>query len=466
MIKDLLAEDTICAIATPVGLGGIGIIRISGKLSSGIVERIFLPSRTTFPLKSHYLHHGWVRDVRTGEVVDEVLVSFMKGPRTYTREDVVEINCHSGYAVLNRILKIVQDCGARLAEPGEFTYRAFINGRIDLLQAEAVLDLIESRTEKSLQMARNQLMGEFSERVHGWLNSLNELIAYLEAGVDFSDDVEEEIAYSDILKKLSEELIASIRCFLEKAFRSQVIKEGVRLALVGKPNVGKSSLLNAILDRERAIVTEYAGTTRDVIEDSFVLDGILIRIMDTAGIRKDADYIEKIGIERAIDSIREADVIFWLLDVSVPLSEEDEEIFEIIKSHRFIVVLNKTDLPALFDERDINKRFKISRPVVKISALVKEDVDRLLMFFKEHCLRELVDEASEALAVNERQKQHFEAALYFLNRACDMLKDNQFVDLVLYELYEAKKELEKILGKEGSPDDILDRVFSRFCIGK
>ncbi len=466
MIRDLLAEDTICAIATPVGLGGIGIIRISGKLSSKIAEEIFLPSRATFPLRSHYLHHGWIRDVRTGEVVDEVLLSFMKGPRTYTREDVVEINCHSGYAVLSKILEIVRSCGARLAEPGEFTYRAFINGRIDLVQAEAVLDLIESRTEKSLQIARNQLMGEFSEQVQKWLNMLDEFIASLEAGVDFSDDIEEEAVDFDILENLRNGLIAPIEYFLEKAACSQVIREGVKLALVGKPNVGKSSLLNAILNRERAIVTEYEGTTRDVIEDSFVLDGVLIKIMDTAGIRKNADYIEKIGIEKAISSIKEADIVFWLMDVSVPLSEEDEEIFEVVKSHRFMVVLNKMDLPALFDEDDIRKRFKISEPVVKISALVKEDVDRLLMFLREHYLKGLVDEASEALAVNERQKRHLERGLYFLSRAYNMLKSNQFVDLVLYELYEAKRELEKILGKHGLPDDILDRIFSRFCIGK
>lgn len=466
MLKDLLAEDTICAIATPVGLGGIGIIRISGKESCNIAEQIFLPSQAKFPLKSHRLYHGWIRDPESGELVDEVLLSFMKAPRTYTKEDVVEINCHSGYAVLNTLLKIVLKCGARMADPGEFTYRAFLNGRIDLLQAEAVLELVESKSEKALKLAKNQLKGNYSELVAKWLDSLNNVISLLEASVDFSEDVEDENFSPSVVEQLKSELIDPIADLVKRGSSFQIIKEGVKLALVGKPNVGKSSLLNALLNKERAIVTEYAGTTRDVIEDTFVLDGILIRVVDTAGIRKKADYIEKIGIEKAVESLKEANLILWLIDISVPLTEEDEQIFQIIKDKRFFVVLNKADLTPAFDEGEIERRLKIKEPVIKISAIIRDDVDRLKNFLREHYLRMLVDETSEAIAINDRHRELFTSSLNFLGNAYQMLIENRYPELVLYELYQAKKELEKILGKCEVPSDILDRIFSRFCIGK
>ncbi len=466
MLKDLLAEDTICAIATPVGLGGIGIIRISGKESCNIAEQIFLPSQAKFPLKSHRLYHGWIRDPESGELVDEVLLSFMKAPRTYTKEDVVEINCHSGYAVLNTLLKIVLKCGARMADPGEFTYRAFLNGRIDLLQAEAVLELVESKSEKALKLAKNQLKGNYSELVAKWLDSLNNVISLLEASVDFSEDVEDENFSPSVVEQLKSELIDPIADLVKRGSSFQIIKEGVKLALVGKPNVGKSSLLNALLNKERAIVTEYAGTTRDVIEDTFVLDGILIRVVDTAGIRKKADYIEKIGIEKAVESLKEANLILWLIDISVPLTEEDEQIFQIIKDKRFFVVLNKADLTPAFDEGEIERRLKIKEPVIKISAIIRDDVERLKNFLREHYLRMLVDETSEAIAINDRHRELFSSLLNFLGNAYQMLIENRYPELVLYELYQAKKELEKILGKCEVPSDILDRIFSRFCIGK
>ncbi len=466
MIRDILAKDTICAIATPLGLGGIGIVRISGCLSESIAERVFVPSRAKFPLTSHRLYHGWIRNPRTDALIDEVLLSLMKAPHTYTREDVLEINCHSGYAVLEEILEIVMECGARLAEPGEFTYRAFLNGRIDLVQAEAVVDIVESRSKKSLEIARNQLHGAFSEIVQNWLELLADFISELEAHVDFAEDIDEELDLHVFAARLCSELIAPMERVLDRASRSRIVQEGVRLAIVGKPNVGKSSLLNALLQKDKAIVTEFAGTTRDVVEDYIILDGVLLKIMDTAGIREKADPIEQMGIERTLKVVESAHVIIWVLDRSVPLSNEDFRIFDVVRGRRILGILNKSDLPPAFEEDEVRRAFGSDFPVVTISVFRRDDVAYVKQLLRQEYLAELVDDSSEAFAINRRQEEHLRGCLDHLKEAQTLLEKGEFLELVLYELHYGKEELEVIVGKGHLTDDILDRVFSRFCIGK
>ncbi|MEJ5301171.1 MAG: tRNA uridine-5-carboxymethylaminomethyl(34) synthesis GTPase MnmE [Thermodesulforhabdaceae bacterium] len=495
MIRDILGQDTICAIATPVGIGGIGIVRISGKNAVKIAEKIFRPASASFPLASHRLYYGWIYDPETGSLIDEVLLSVMKSPRTYTREDVVEINCHSGYAVLEEILRVVMAQGARLAAPGEFTYRAFLHGRIDLSQAEAVQEIVSSRSRASLDMARRQLQGECFLAVTNWIETLTDILAHIEAHLDFPEDVEDESESGDLAsdgdsifalnqlltKRLEDELIQPIRRVLKSFDSVQLLREGVSLALVGKPNVGKSSLLNALLEKDRAIVTEYAGTTRDVIEDSFTIDGVLVRIMDTAGIREKADYIEALGIERTLRVIKEANIILWLLDVSENLTREDDYIFEIIKDSRYLMLINKADLPHRWEESVLRSRYDTRAPVIMMSAKRKEDVESLKNFIREHFLKQAIDDASESFAINKRHNEHLVRALESLERARLLLEGENgeegrtrhgalhFLppyELIAYELESARKELNAIVGKEASMEDVLDRVFSQFCIGK
>ncbi|SFM74746.1 tRNA uridine-5-carboxymethylaminomethyl(34) synthesis GTPase MnmE [Thermodesulforhabdus norvegica] len=469
MIRDLTAKDTICAIATPLGLGGIGIVRISGKASREILSKIFRPSRAKFPLKSHRLYHGWVYDPGTGERLDEVLVSYMKAPHTYTREDVVEINCHSGYVILEEILRLVLKCGARLADPGEFTYRAFLHGRIDLAQAEAVADIVESKSRRALDIARRQLEGALSSLVSSWLDLLTDIMAHLEAAIDFEEDTEGEIEETlQLAERLKKELIDPIEKTERESRELSILREGVRLALVGKPNVGKSSIMNALLKRERALVTHFPGTTRDIIEDTFVLEGIPITIMDTAGIRRDADYIERLGIERAISRIGEANIILWILDLSVPLSKEDDEIFELLKksSQSLAVVLNKADLAHAFGPEDVKKRYGIDSALVTISAIRPGDVDMLKGFIKNRFLKEAVEAVSESFVVSKHHREYLNTAVEALLRVYGLMLEGASPEIVLVELYDAKKALETILGKGDVGEGILDRIFSRFCIGK
>ncbi len=468
MIRDLLAKDTICAIATPLGIGGIGIIRISGKDALKIAKRIFIPKLPKDSLDSHRLYYGWIKKPETEEIIDEVLLSFMKAPKTYTREDVVEINCHSGYAVLEEILKVVIKEGARLAEPGEFTYRAFLHGRIDLSQAEAVNEIIRSRSQVALKIARKQLEGDTYLKISEWIDLITDLITHLEARIDFEDELEDDDPsfYEHLLANMENYLISPIEEALSSFERTKILREGVSMALIGKPNVGKSSLLNSLLEKERAIVTEHAGTTRDVIEDYFILDGVIVKIMDTAGIRKKVSYIEALGIEKTIKTIEDAHIILWVLDLSENLSKEDDYIYGLIKNKRYCIVLNKADKPNLFDESTVKKRYDEKAPLIKISALKKEDIARLRSFIKETYLKEAIEEVSTGFLINERHKEHLEKALSALYRAKSLLELGSSHEFISFELKDAQKELNAIIGKEISAEEILDRVFSQFCIGK
>ena len=460
-----LPEDTICAIATPIGEGGIGIIKISGPEALNIAAKLFRPGKTSHSFESHRLLYGAILDSNSREVVDEVLLSFMAGPHTYTREDVVEINCHGGHLVLGRVLELALQAGCRLAEHGVFTRLAFLNGRIDLSQAEAVLDIIHSRSEQSLLMANRHLRGDFRERIVAWRDQLFRLHTEVEAFIDFSDDLEEEPAQSQSLAQRLEDVTLPLEQVLANYDHGRILRQGLTLVLAGKPNVGKSSLLNALLGKDRAIVTPIPGTTRDVIEDSFLLSGVLVSILDTAGIRLKADGIESIGIEKTLASVAEADVVLWLLDQSQPLTDEDDRVFAAVGSRPHVVLLNKSDLPALITATEVMERYGLSRPAISLSVFNRADIENLRTHLIDNFLKRPLQMSSSAIVPNLRQKTCFEQAVESLHRAQQLVAESSYTELVSMELHAATRCLDRVLGMEAD-DDLLDSICSQFCIGK
>ena len=465
-----LLQDTICAIATPIGEAGIGLIRLSGPDALNSALKIFRAKDPTRTLRSHTLNYGWIKDPVSGELVDEVLLSYMAAPGTYTREDVIEINCHSGYAVLNRILELVLATGTRLAQPGEFTRRAFLNGRIDLSQAEAVIEIIRSRSEQGLLLANRHLRGDFRQLIEKWRQTLILIQTRIEAFIDFSEDIEEEAeeeapAYESILAELREAVQGPVRAALNKYEEGRMLREGLTLVLVGKPNVGKSSMLNALLGKDRAIVTSAPGTTRDVIEDTFLLQGVQVRILDTAGIRNQPDEIESYGIERTIRSVSEADVVLWLIDNSRPLTSEDQKVYEAVGDSRCIVLLNKSDLAPAFQIDKVQQRFPGPGPVFSLSVKNPSDIERLKNYMAEAFIMRPLQRCRSQIVPNMRQKECLENAMSALMRAEQLLSSNAYGELVSLEIEGARRQLEAVLGWEND-DELLDKIFSQFCIGK
>lgn len=462
-------SETICAIATPIGIGGIGIIKISGPDALTILKEIFTASSSSpFPPPSHKLTYGWIVDPASGTPVDEVLASYMAGPRSYTGEDVVEINCHSGYAVLNRILMLVLARGARLARPGEFTLRAFLNGRLDLSQAEAVVDVIHARSEKALEAAGRQLRKGLGEAVSRWREELLDMEARLEALMDFPDEMDSEAEPSELKElasRLEECVLPTIRTIVDLYDDARVLREGLSMVLVGKPNVGKSSLLNALVGQDRAIVTPIAGTTRDVIEDGFLVGGLWVRVLDTAGIREKPDVIESLGIERTLRSVDEADLVLWIVDQSRLLDGDDDRIEEKTRAKRRIVVLNKSDCPAVTTPQALSARYALLDPVIPLCAHDPRDIQRLKAFLEEAVLREMILGAESTFAVNVRQKECLERAAEALSAAVDVARTQGLPELISEEIRIARLAMEEILGVRVD-DAVLERIFSRFCIGK
>lgn len=459
-------DDTICAPATTPGEAGIGIIKLSGPEALAIVQPLFETNPASCRWQSHRLYYGWIRDPDADCRVDEVLVSCMRAPHSYTGEDVVEINCHSGFAVLNRILQLVLAGGARLAAPGEFTRRAFLSGRIDLSQAEAVAEIIRSRSERSLEMAGRQLRGELRRQVQRWRELGLDLQARIEAGLDFADDLDQEPTWRRLLTTAIEDrLLPEINQLIEHYSARRVLRDGLALVLVGRPNVGKSSWLNALVGKERAIVTSIPGTTRDVIEDSLDLAGVQVKLLDTAGIHRRADQVEAIGIERALDVLGQADLALWLIDRSEPLTAADDLIHQHLQGRPWIGILNKSDLPAALTPATIHERYRPSLGLLELSAFDPEAPARLKNLLKSRLLDGILADGARPFVPNLRQHQALTAAAEALGRAVALANEGGYPELITSELETSRKCFDAILGATAD-GDLLERIFAQFCIGK
>jgi len=462
----MFTDDTIAAISTPLGEGGIGIVRLSGKNSIEIAENIFSSpkKRTLQNMKSSSIIYGHIHNPSTGEKIDEVLVTVMKSPHSYTKEDVVEINCHGGMNTLRKTLELVLRQGARLADPGEFTRRAFINGRIDLSQAEAILDLIRSKTDESRRIAIEQLHGGLSEKITALRDSLMAICVNVEAYIDFPEDEIETASKQDLFLSMKD-IGRDIETLLKTYDEAKFFREGLSTAIVGRPNVGKSSLLNALLQKDRAIVTDIPGTTRDVIEEYLNIKGLPLRIMDTAGIRDVKDIAEKEGVRRSLRSIENADLVIAIFDQSEPLRDEDFDVMERIKNKTAIAVLNKCDLPAAFSQESFSSFILHASSPLHISATTGDGLEELKEAIFNSCLKDWKEEREGVVVTNLRHKTSIENALKALHRASQALTENQPIEIIAIELRCSLDKLGEIVGTV-TTEDILNRIFSDFCIGK
>ena len=459
----MFIDDTIAAIATAPGEGGIGIIRISGSNSLQVAEEIF-KSVSGKKISEYNLRSLIYGDIFDGEKrIDEVLVAYMKGPHSYTGEDVIEINCHGGFISVKKILELILTKDVRLAEAGEFTKRAFLNGRIDLSQAEAVIDVIKSKTDKAQEVAQSQLEGSLAKKIRELRNKVTEVLAQLEVSIDFSDEDVEDVTYKEIEEK-SLELRAEIKKLYDSAESGKILRDGLKTVIIGKPNVGKSSLLNSILGENRAIVTEIPGTTRDVIEEFVNIKGIPLKIVDTAGIRETEDIVEKIGVQKSKESIEFADLVIIVLDSSKQLSDEDLEILQSAQSKKTIVLLNKIDLEQVIDESEIEK-FVGKENINKISALKNEGIEQIHDKIEAMVFTGDVKSSSSLVITNSRHKDALYKAYNSINDAIDGIMQRLPYDFIEVDFKNIWDYLGYING-DTVQEDLLDTIFSNFCIGK
>jgi tRNA modification GTPase len=456
-------EDTIAAISTPLGEGGIGIVRLSGHQAIAIVQSLFSGSQIhdLHVAPTHSLHHGYIIHPETKQVIDETLVTVMRAPRSYTREDVVEINCHGGMLPLRNVLDLVLARGARLASPGEFTKRAFLNGRIDLSQAESVVDIIRAKTDAGLRLAVQQLQGKLSTKVKDIHHDLKHLLASLEAAIDFPEEDLELIPHAHIVMQIGHSL-AQVEQLLASAQEGKIVRDGLSVAIVGKPNVGKSSLLNVLLEEERAIVTPVPGTTRDTIEDYINLHGIPIRLIDTAGIRETQDQVEMLGVARSRTALQQADLVLCLFDVSVPWSREDEELIHLVQDKDRFVILNKIDLPAIVNIQELLSQFPEPVPVLHISLKEHRGLDQLKQALVDHVLAIPLESVEVTNSRHKRALSLARESLVHAQQAAEAAMSPEFIAL---DVRETLDHLGAITG-ETSNEEILDEIFATFCIGK
>jgi len=463
--KEPIAEDeTIAAISTPYGESGIGIVRLSGPLSERIARRLFKPKKEFSDFRSHHFHYGEIVDPGTGRVIDETLLVLMKGPRTYTREDIVEIHCHGGYLILEKVLELVLDQGARMAQAGEFTRRAFLNGRIDLTQAEAVIDVIRAKTTAGLEIANKQLRGMFYREMMGLKERLVDHLALIEAHIDFPEEEIEPISLREMrgnLKGMVEKLEEWIASYEE----GRIFREGISCAIIGKTNVGKSSLLNVLLKEDRAIVTAVPGTTRDVIEEVVNIQGIPVRLMDTAGLREAVDFVEQEGMKKTRERMEDADLLLVVIDGSLDLDVDDLEIIRKVGWRKKIVVLNKTDLPPRITLEDLRERFD-DAPVVPVSALRGEGIEKLkASIYGTLIHREVRTSPDHVIVANLRHKMALARAKEDLSNAVVRLDEGSSLEFVAFEIRSVLDALGELVGETAS-EDVLNRIFEQFCIGK
>jgi len=457
-----MRTDTIAAIATAMSSSGIGIIRISGDEAVGIVDRIFSMKngKKLSDMPTHTIHYGHIKDV--DEVIDEVMVVLMRAPKSYTKEDTVEIDCHGGVYVMKRVLETVIKYGARPAEPGEFTKRAFLNGRIDLAQAESVIDIIHAKNEFALKSSISQLQGSLQKEIKELREKIIYEIAFIESALDDPEHINID-GYGQKLKTVAEECKERIEHLLDTADNGKILKEGIDTVIVGKPNAGKSSLMNVLLKKERAIVTDIAGTTRDVLEEQMNLNGITLNIIDTAGIRDTEDIVEKIGVDKAKDYLVNADLIIYVVDSSTPLDENDEKIMEMIKDRTALVLLNKSDLDTVTTEEMIASH--LDQKIIKVSMKENQGVDELENAIKELFFHGKVELNDEVYITNARHKAALSNAKDSLNMVLDSIAMEMPEDFYSIDLMNTYEELGNILG-ESLGEDLVNEIFSKFCTGK
>ena len=460
-----MAEDTISAIVTAPGEAGVGIVRVSGPLAQNVGEALFCSAsgRKLAELPSHYASYGKVVNPVDGAMVDEVLLLVMRAPHSYTREDVVEIQCHGSHVSLRRILALTLSCGARLAEPGEFTKRAFLNGRLDLTQAEAVMDVIRAKTEASLRLAVRHLEGGLAAAIRAERERLLALIAHIEALLDYPEEEIEEVSARQAADGAAL-AAAKLQHLLDTADQGKVLREGLATVILGKPNVGKSSLLNALVRTQRAIVTDVPGTTRDVIEEYVNLRGVPLRIIDTAGIRETEDIVEKLGVERSRQMLEEADLVLVLLDTSRPLSTEDKEVLTLLGAHKSLVLLNKSDLPPLWGEEEI-RTLAPGQQVLRISLAAASGLEELEEAIVQQVYCGAASQGEGLLAVNVRQEALLQQAVRHLQEVGVAAAAGMPLDCLSIDLRAAWTLLGEITG-DTVGEDMITEIFSRFCIGK
>jgi tRNA modification GTPase len=456
-------QDTIAAIATPVGGGGIGIIKISGPDSLNIATALFHSTASNLkPFASHRIYHGTIVDPQDFSVIDEVLLSFMHAPRSYTREDVVEINCHSGVIVLQKILGLVIRSGARPAEPGEFTKRAFLNGRIDLTQAEAVIDIIEAKTEASLKISSSQLRGRLSDTLHALRDELIDITAHIEAAIDFPEEDIDPADSRDMERRLAE-AAEKLQSLSATYHEGKLYRLGVKTTIVGKPNVGKSSLLNALIGEDRALVTPMPGTTRDVIQETISVHGIPLVLQDTAGLHAGSDEIEKLGMELTRARLAEAELVLFVIDGSLELDERDRAIIAELDGRQVIAVINKKDLPPAVSLDQI--KMLLPCPAVSVSALDYSGLDRLRELIQQTLLKFPGNSSADVIITGARQQDALDRTAVAVSAARQGISNSSAPELIAVDLRSALQALGEITG-ETTADDILDRIFASFCIGK
>ncbi len=462
-----MVTDTIAAIATALSPSGIGIIRISGKEAFEVVDRIFRAKsgKSILEMQSHTIHYGYIFDEK--EAIDEVMVLLMRAPNSFTMEDTVEIDCHGGIYVMNRILQTVIKNGARLSEPGEFTKRAFLNGRIDLTKAEAIMDLIQSKNEAARRNSITHLKGDLYKKIKALREDIIYEIAFIESALDDPEHISLE-GFQERLGKKCDNIISVIDKLLNSADNGRLIKEGINTVIVGKPNAGKSSFLNLMLGEERAIVTDIAGTTRDTLEESVYLDGMTLNLIDTAGIRDTEDLVEQIGVNKAKEALEKADLMVYIVDISTRLDENDLEIIKLLDGSKTVVLLNKSDLKALITKEDIKEIFvskEVYPDILTISAKEKEGLEAFSSLIKEKFFSGKLSFDEEVTISSLRQKEALSLALHSMKMVQQSLKDNMPEDFYSIDLMNAYACLGEIIGEEVG-EDLVNEIFSKFCMGK
>lgn len=456
--------DTITSISTPMGEGAIGIVRLSGPEAVEIGDKLYKGKKKLKDVPSHTINYGHIIDPETDEVVEEVMISVLRAPKTFTREDIIEINCHGSILTINRILELTMTHGARMAEPGEYTKRAFLNGRIDLSQAEAVMDFIRSKTDRASKVAMNQIEGRLSDLIKRQRQSILEILAQVEVNIDYPEYDDVEDATTEFLLAQSKKIKNEINQLLETGTQGKIMREGLSTVIVGKPNVGKSSMLNNLIQDNKAIVTEVAGTTRDVLEEYVNVRGVPLRLVDTAGIRDTEDIVEKIGVERSRKALSEADLILFVLNNNEPLTEEDRTLYEVIKTEDAIVIVNKTDLERRLDIEEV-KTMIGDTPLIQTSMLKQEGIDELELQIRDLFFGGEVQNQDMTYVSNSRHISLLKQARQTIQDAIDAAEAGIPMDMVQIDLTRTWEILGEIIGESAS-DELINQLFSQFCLGK